>query len=184
MIKTLLEKSSLAAVFLMYRKEFRRIGLLGKKTEFPSLFGMSWNMVYSIFFIKLIQEFLENQTNCGQILASFQFLEGPPKANLLKTVDIRPKTEKYQVVIKILGLRGLKSLGLFPVSRPFIKFDINGMKTNERKESLYEKKSLKTQPSEVGSNPNICTILTFEVELPIDTTYCPSLNVYLIPFKL
>lgn len=92
-------------------------------------------------------------------------------------MDIRPPTEKYQVKLNILGMRELRSLGLFPVTRPFIKFDINGMKTNDRKESLYEKKSLQTLPSDSGANPNICTILTFDLELPIDITYCPSLNV-------
>ena len=52
------------------------------------------------------------------------------------------------------------------------------MKTIDQKESLYEKKSLQTQPTEVGSDPNICTILNFELELPIEMIYCPSLNVF------
>jgi len=119
---------------------------------------------------------LENQNNCGRILASFQFLEANMFNNSLE-MNITPKTEKYIISIKILGLRGLKSLGLFPVSRPFIKFDINGMKTNEKKETLEEKKHLQTQPT-IGSNPNICTILNFELDLPIEIAYCPYLNVF------
>jgi hypothetical protein len=111
-------------------------------------------------------------------LASFQFIQVPKITNLQKSIDIRPPTEKYFVTIKILGLRGLKSLGLFPVSKPFIRFDINGMKTNEKKEILNEKKFLQTQPNATGSNPNICTILNFELELPKEISFCPSLNVF------
>ena len=109
-------------------------------------------------------------------MASFQFI--PFSENVQPSIDIRPPTEKHFIIIKILGLRGLKSLGLFPVSKPFIRFDINGMKTNEKKETLNEKKFLQTQPSASGSNPNICTILNFELELPKDSSYCPSLNVF------
>ena len=63
--------------------------------------------------------------------------------------------------IKILGLRNLKSLGLLPVKRPFIKFDINSMKARDQKQALAEKQTIQTQPKESGSDPNFATILTY-----------------------
>jgi hypothetical protein len=41
--------------------------------------------------------------------------------------------EKYNVTIKILGLRGLKSKGLLPIKRPIIKFDLNSLRYLDEK---------------------------------------------------
>lgn len=62
--------------------------------------------------------------------------------------------------IKILGLRNLKSLGLLPVKRPFIKFDINSLKAKDQKQSLAEKQTVQTQPKETGTDPNLSTIIS------------------------
>lgn len=74
--------------------------------------------------------------------------------------SIYPLMEKYYVTLRILGLRNLKSLGLFPVKRAFIKFDLNSLRPMEDKQSLSEKKKIETQPKETGSNPNLSTIIS------------------------
>lgn len=61
--------------------------------------------------------------------------------------------------MKILGLRNLKSLGIFPVKRPIIKFDLNSLRSKEQRQDLQEKKHIVTQPNYYGSNPNISTII-------------------------
>jgi len=68
--------------------------------------------------------------------------------------------DKYNITIRILGLRNLKSLGLFPVKRPFIKFDINSLRPIETKQNLAEKKKIVTQPKESGPNPNLTTLIS------------------------
>ena len=79
--------------------------------------------------------------------------------------------------IRILGLRGLQSLGLLPVKRPFIKFDTNSLRPKDERQELSEKKAITTEPKEGGADPNICTIIQVEVKLPTQLAYCPSLSV-------
>ena len=63
--------------------------------------------------------------------------------------------------MKILGLRNLKSMGIFPVKRPIIKFDINSLKSSAEKQDLKERKAIWTQPNYYGPNPNISTIIKY-----------------------
>ena len=84
--------------------------------------------------------------------------------------------EKYYLKIKILGLRNLKSLGLLPVKRPFIKFDINSLKPRAQKQALKEKQYIQTQPKETGPDRNLSTMIQIEVDLPKNYLFCPSLN--------
>ena len=75
--------------------------------------------------------------------------------------DLMPDMEKYNVKIKVLGLRGLKSLGLIPVKRAFLKFDINSVRSPNERQALNEKKFVQTFPKEPGNNPNILTIIEY-----------------------
>lgn len=68
--------------------------------------------------------------------------------------------DKYHVSLRILGLRNLKTLGLFPVKRPYIKFDINSLRPAETKQNLSEKMKIETQPKESGENPNLSTLIS------------------------
>lgn len=97
-----------------------------------------------------------------------------PKNNIF---DLTPEMELYHIKIKVLGLRNLKSLGLIPVKRAFLRFDINSVRSPSQKQALIEKKYIQTLPSEPGNNPNILTILDFSVNLPKDYHICPHLNV-------
>lgn len=69
--------------------------------------------------------------------------------------------EKFYVKIKILGLRGLKSMGIFPVRKAYIKFDLNSLRSKEQRHDLQEKKAIFTQPNNSGSDPNISTIISY-----------------------
>lgn len=93
----------------------------------------------------------------GRILLSFNFFDALPGSGL---PSCYPEMEKYFLKIKILGLRNLKSLGLLPVKRPFIKFDINSLRDKNRKQALKEKQTIQTQPKETGSDPNLSTIIS------------------------
>ena len=86
------------------------------------------------------------------------FIANPENLQIFK---IQPEMELFHVKIKVLGLRNLKSLGLIPVKRAFLKFDINSIKSPAERQSLNEKKFIQTLPKEPGNNPNILTILEF-----------------------
>lgn len=128
--------------------------------------GLTWNIVNIFFFfwipllikIKILYQ-IDSNTNAGRILVSFNFFENALPIKGLPPVY--PEMEKYEMKIKILGLRNLKSLGLLPVKRPFIKFDINSLKAKDQKQALAEKQTVQTQPKETGSDPVLSTILTY-----------------------
>lgn len=93
-----------------------------------------------------------------------------------RTPYIAPDTMKYYINMKILGLRELESTGILPVKRAFIKFDVDSLRSRAEKSYLHEKKFIKTEPKDTGSNPNILTVVNLEIDLPADAEYCPSLN--------
>jgi len=90
-------------------------------------------------------------------LACFNLFDNKP---LNWNPQIIADYEKFYVKMKIMGLRGLKSLGIFPVKKPFIKFDLNSLRSKEQREDLQEKKAITTQPNDSGANPNISTIIS------------------------
>jgi len=51
------------------------------------------------------------------------------------------------------------------------------MLPNLNKVVLPEHKAICTEPKESGPNPNISTIIRFDIELPVDLIYCPHMNV-------
>ena len=90
---------------------------------------------------------------------------------------IEPERQKYYINMKILGLRSLESIGLLPVKRAFVRFDIDSLKKKQDRSFLPEKKALVTEPLESGSNPNIMTVINVEVMLPINPDFVPSMQV-------
>ena len=73
--------------------------------------------------------------------------------------EIDPPTTKYYLNMKVLGLRGLKSLGIMDVKKPFVKFDLNSLRSPGQKQLVEEKKFAQTQPKENGPNANILTVM-------------------------
>ena len=78
---------------------------------------------------------------------------------MTKIIFIDPPTEKYYINMKILGVRSLESLGIIPVKRPFIKFDIDSIRSAGEKAYVTGKRYIQTEPLERGPNANILTVL-------------------------
>jgi hypothetical protein len=80
---------------------------------------------------------------------------------------------KHFVRIRALGLRSLKSFGLLPVTKAFVKFNLKSIMRPDDKQSRNE---IMTQPKDAGSNPNIQTIIAFDIMLPEDSCYMPTMQ--------
>jgi len=120
--------------------------------------------------------FDETSPPTGQVLCSFVItdldFEFQTPVRYLNLNELIPKRE-YSIDLNILGLRTLKSFGLMPVKKPFIKFDIRSLVPPEKAMSVT---NVLTEPSATGCNPNINTTIKFVVELPKEALYCPSLS--------
>jgi len=81
--------------------------------------------------------------------------------------------KEYTIDINVLGLRDLQSIGVLPVKKPFIRFNLRSLVPPERAQALT---NIKTNPSATGSNPNINTLVSFVMDLPVDPLYCPKLQ--------
>jgi hypothetical protein len=92
-------------------------------------------------------------------------------AKYMKLSDYVP-TKEYQLEINVLGLRQLESFGLMPIKKPFVKFRIKSLLPPEKAQAVT---NVSTDPNANGPNPNINTMLTFNVQLPVEELYCPSL---------
>ena len=113
-------------------------------------------------------------SEAGEILVSFNlfttesFIEDPPEFN------ISPEVIDANVEINCLGLRDLKTaLGWIPVNKAFIKFDLQSLSVPG--EDTHQK-NIQTNPVEKGQHPNLNTVVEFDVKMPVDPLYCPSLG--------
>lgn len=88
----------------------------------------------------------------------------------------------FKVEINVLGLRNLESFGLLPVKKPFIKFNMRSLLPPEKAQAVT---NIKTQPSATGPNPNLNTVISFNIDLPVNPLFCPKLqcDVYDYVFK-
>ena len=82
-------------------------------------------------------------------------------------------TKEYDLDVNVLGLRQLESFGLMPIKKPFVKFRVKSMLPPEKAQAVT---NVSTDPNACGPNPNINTMLTFNVQLPVEELYCPSLS--------
>jgi hypothetical protein len=85
----------------------------------------------------------------------------------------RVKTKEFSIIINILGLRKLRSFGLLPVQKAFVKMLTKNMLPAELAQCVS---NLLTEPSRPGSNPNINTSISFTCELPVEKLYVPVLG--------
>ena len=120
----------------------------------------------------------ENSPACGQILVSFELLQGDDTEAL--PVEIMPRKmhdmvdqQDYDVYINCLGLRELVSIGLIPIQKAFVSFMVKSLTDPKLSGSLN---NIKTIPGEPGSNPNINSTIKFNIPLPRDELYCPALS--------
>jgi len=120
--------------------------------------------------------FDESTPPCGQVLCSFVVarddfdFQTPAKYLRLETYV---PTKEYDLDINVLGLRQLESFGLMPIKKPFIKFSVKSLLPPEKAQAVT---NVNTDPNAPGANPNINTMLTFNIQLPIEELYCPSLS--------
>jgi len=91
---------------------------------------------------------------------------------------IEPESSRFYVNLKILGMRNLESTGILPVKRAFVKFDVDSLRRRDDKTFLPEKKFVRTEPLNPGSNPNILTVINLELNLPRDPAFCPAMTVF------
>ena len=89
----------------------------------------------------------------GCILTSLSANQGSMPSNMA------PSSKKYYFKMKILGLRNLKSLGILPVKKAFVRFYVDSVRIPQDKALLPEKRFLKTQPLDSGPNPNILSVV-------------------------
>ena len=119
----------------------------------------------------------ENSPNCGEILCSFSLTPGDtilkPAEEHDRLMNLMVDNSDYDVIINCLGLRQLESAGLLPVQKAFIKFLVKSLTDPKRAGQLED---VKTQPGPTGCNPNINTLVKFNIPLPKKELYCPSLS--------
>ena len=107
----------------------------------------------------------------GQILLSFMLFDNN-HLHLINQSHIQQETITYTAEINVLGLRRLKPLGLIPVKKAYIEFDLS---------SVDDKlTAITTDIGDSGDNPNINTVIKFDMKLPRDERLLPEMqcNVY------
>jgi hypothetical protein len=112
----------------------------------------------------------------GEVLVAFSIVSDdfnfktPLKyMNLMDTV----KFDEYAIEINILGLRDLQSVGILPVKKGFIQFNLKSLVPPDLGAAI---ENIKTQPGPAGPNPTINTCIRFTIPLPGDPLYCPKLQ--------
>ena len=80
---------------------------------------------------------------------------------------------EYQCEIMALGLRNLLSTGLLPIRKAFVKFNLKSVLPPEQGDAV---ENIKTKPKEGGSNPNLNSVISFEIEIPEDPLFCPRMT--------
>lgn len=88
------------------------------------------------------------------------------------TDDAIVKFDEYRVDINVLGLRSLVSPGLLPIKKAYIDFMLKSMVPPIAASALNK---ISTRPGPSGSDPTLNTVVSFNVPLPVDPLYAPSL---------
>lgn len=81
--------------------------------------------------------------------------------------------QKHSVNITLIGLRNLQSSGLLPVRKPFVKLQVKSMLEPEEQHA-HENKVV--PPQESGSNPNFNVKFNFELQLPANEDFVPTMT--------
>ena len=115
----------------------------------------------------------ESDNPQGQILLSFYIFDSKNRKKI-NQINPNPPTKKYIFDINILGLRDMKPLGLLPIKKAFIKFELNSLNINGDAENDCSSKT--TQPINKGSNPIIKDSFMFEFFLPESEVFMPQLQ--------
>jgi len=113
---------------------------------------------------------------CGEVLVAFTIVESDFNFNVPKPelVNLEEKVnlQEFEVCMNILGLRGLESPGILPVTKAFVTFNLKGLVPPSIGTTLD---NIRTAPKAPGPNPTLNTHISFKVPLPTDPLYCPRL---------
>ena len=119
----------------------------------------------------------------GEILLSFIITEEFDHAWKLPNEQVKMmgikddsavvRFDEYQVELNVLGLRGLASPGLLPVKKAYIDFLLKSMVPPMAAQALS---SIQTQPGPAGPDPTINSVISFNVPMPINDLYAPSMS--------
>ena len=122
---------------------------------------------------KLVLGFDKDTAAMGEVLCSFCLVPTDFKfevaTEFFKLEDKIPYKEQ-EIEINILGLRNLQSLGLFPVNKAYIRFNLKSLLPPDKAKAV---ENVDTTPNEKGENPNINTLMSFNLSLPVQKIYCP-----------
>jgi hypothetical protein len=80
--------------------------------------------------------------------------------------------DEFKIEINVLGLRSLISSGLLPVKKAYIVF---GLKTLVPPIQGVSIEDVLTTPGPSGPDPTINTVVSFEMILPDEAKYAPSM---------
>lgn len=94
-----------------------------------------------------------------------------------------PSCNEYTFEINAVGLRELEPLGIIPVKKAYVSFDLSSLRMplheSKASSSDYSKCGvgvIKTDPTEAGSNPTMNALINFKLFLPINEIYIPDLQ--------
>ena len=112
----------------------------------------------------------------GEILVSFSIVADDFSYKIpLNYMNLKDEVnfKEFTVSLNILGLRDLKSVGILPVKKAFIVFNLKSLVPPDEGTAL---ENVKTAPSAAGANPTINTLIEFKLGLPDDPLFCPRLS--------
>ncbi len=81
---------------------------------------------------------------------------------------------EYRVELNVLGLRNLASPGLLPVKKAYLDFLLKSMVPPMAAQALS---SISTNPGPAGANPTINSVISFNVPMPLNPLFAPSMAV-------
>jgi len=100
------------------------------------------------------------ETEGGKILLGFNLFLN--KSSPVKLPSLLPPYEKYNVKIKALGVRGLQKVGIYPIKKPLISFNVDSIRDPHSKINLPEKNLKVAEAKTYGPDANFSTIVKFE----------------------
>ena len=80
--------------------------------------------------------------------------------------------DEFRVELNVLGLRNLLSPGLLPIKKAYIDFMLSSLVPPIAQQSMDK---ISTKPGPAGPNPTINSIISFNVPLPLEHIYAPSM---------
>lgn len=104
-----------------------------------------------------------NDMEGGKMLLGFNLFLG--KINPQPLPSLLPPFEKYNVKIKVLGVRGLQKVGFHSIKKPMVVFNVDSIRDPQSKTGLAEKNLLVAEAKTYGPDANFSTIVKYFQEL-------------------